>query len=273
MCPGGRPIIALPSTAKKGTISRITATLTEGAGVVTSRGDVRFVVTEYGIADLLGKSIRERAMALISIAHPKFRDELLESAKERHYVFQGTHVPQGRYPREIERQVFSKTKESFFLRPLKPSDESKIQDFFYGVSDQTVNQRFMAILKSLPYERLQDFIDVDYESNLALVLEHVEKSLEPEIVAVAQYFRDPASNFAEVAFMVDDKWQRQGLGAQLFAVLVDVAMAHGIRGFTAEVHFENRGMMHLFQHSGLEVTSFLEGGVNQLKMKFRDERL
>lgn len=89
MCPGGRPIIALRSTAKSGQISRIVARLSSGAGVVTSRGDVHYVVTEYGIADLHGRSVRERAMALISIAHPDFRSELLNSAKGMHYVFPG----------------------------------------------------------------------------------------------------------------------------------------------------------------------------------------
>ena len=75
---GGKPIIALSSTAKNGTISRITPMLAPGAGVVTSRGLIRYVVTEYGVAYLHGKSIRERAQALIEIAHPKFRDELYD---------------------------------------------------------------------------------------------------------------------------------------------------------------------------------------------------
>jgi len=75
---GGKPIIALSSTAKGGTISRITPMLAPGAGVVTSRGLIRYVVTEYGVAYLHGKSIRERAQALIEIAHPKFREELYD---------------------------------------------------------------------------------------------------------------------------------------------------------------------------------------------------
>lgn len=83
---GGKPIIALPSTAKGDTISRIVSHLKEGAGVVTSRGDVHYVVTEHGVAYLHGKSRRERAEALIQIAHPKFRDELMQFAKEKHYL-------------------------------------------------------------------------------------------------------------------------------------------------------------------------------------------
>ncbi len=83
---GGLPIIALPSTAKNDTVSRIVPTLKQGAGVVTSRNDVHFVATEYGIADLYGRSIRERAMALVDIAHPNFREELAEAAEREYHV-------------------------------------------------------------------------------------------------------------------------------------------------------------------------------------------
>jgi acyl-CoA hydrolase len=80
---GGKPIIALPSTAKGGEESRIVPFLKQGAGVVTSRGDVHYVVTEHGVAHLFGRSLRERAERLIAIAEPKFRPELEKAAKER----------------------------------------------------------------------------------------------------------------------------------------------------------------------------------------------
>jgi acetyl-CoA hydrolase len=83
---GGKPIIALPSTAKNDTLSRIVLHLDEGAGVVTSRGDIHFVATEFGVAYLHGRSIRERAKALIEIAHPKFRDQLTEGAKKVNFL-------------------------------------------------------------------------------------------------------------------------------------------------------------------------------------------
>jgi len=83
---GGKPVIALPSTARQGTISRIVDALTEGSGVVTTRGDVHFVATEHGVASLFGKSLRERALALIGIAHPSFRDELRSAARRRNLI-------------------------------------------------------------------------------------------------------------------------------------------------------------------------------------------
>jgi len=83
---GGRPIIALPSTTKNDTVSRIVPMLQPGAGVTTSRNHVHYVVTEYGVAELYGKTIRQRCLNLIRIAHPKFRDELTAWAKEQHYL-------------------------------------------------------------------------------------------------------------------------------------------------------------------------------------------
>jgi 4-hydroxybutyrate CoA-transferase len=86
MSRGGKPIIALPSTARGGTVSRITAELSPGAGVVTTRGHVHWVVTEYGAVNLHGQTLRERASRLISIAHPDFRSELRQAvARLRHY--------------------------------------------------------------------------------------------------------------------------------------------------------------------------------------------
>jgi acetyl-CoA hydrolase len=83
---GGMTFIALPSTAKNGALTRIVPQLKPGAGVTTSRNDVHFIATEYGVADLYGRSIAERVHALVNIAHPKFRDELLEYAHEQHYI-------------------------------------------------------------------------------------------------------------------------------------------------------------------------------------------
>ena len=83
MSKGGRSIIAMPSTARKGTVSRIVPLITEGSAVTTPRNDVNFVVTEYGIAQLKGKTLKERAKALIKISHPKFRPHLIIEYRKR----------------------------------------------------------------------------------------------------------------------------------------------------------------------------------------------
>ena len=268
MSKGGKPIIALPSTARGGTLSRITATLTEGAGVVTSRGDVRYVVTEYGVADLLGKSIRERAVALIAIAHPDFRSNLLEAAKERHYVFVDQLEPAGKYPREHERTIHAKNGTTVQMRPIRATDEARLTELFYKVSDSTLYKRFMRVLSRVSHTERQYYLDVDYRSNMALVLETTARGKEPEFAGVAQYFLDPATRMADVAFMVRDDWQGQGLGTQLFEHLRSVAEQHEIKGFTADVLSSNRAMIHVFHRSGLEVQSTLDGEVYRLVMPF-----
>lgn len=90
----GKPIIALPSTAKNDTISRIVPRLAAGAGVLTGRGDVHYVVTEYGVAYLHGRNVRQRAEALIQIAHPKFREELYRYCEEQRWFQRNTYEPE-----------------------------------------------------------------------------------------------------------------------------------------------------------------------------------
>jgi len=124
---GGKSIIALRSTAKQGTVSRIRAVLEEGAGVVTSRGDVRYVVTEYGVADLWGRSVRQRALALIEIAHPDHRGELLAQAKQRKYVFGDQQLPRAIYPWKEERTERLLAGETILVRPVRVSDEEALQ--------------------------------------------------------------------------------------------------------------------------------------------------
>jgi acyl-CoA hydrolase/RimJ/RimL family protein N-acetyltransferase len=270
MCPGGKPIIALRSTAKDGTLSRIVPTLTKGAGVVTSRGDVRYVVTEHGVADLLGKSIRERAVALVSIAHPDFRAELLREAKERHYVFIDELAPQGKYPREIERRVKSRDGLELQLRPIRSTDEPKLTEMLYSLTEATLYQRFLHIIKRSTHEERRPFLDVDYKTNFGIVLETCNAELEPEIVGVAHYFLDPATQLADVAFLVRDPWQGKGLGTILVSETMRCARERDIDGFTADVLASNRAMLHLFHKAGLVVESVVEGEVCRLKMRWPD---
>jgi acyl-CoA hydrolase/GNAT superfamily N-acetyltransferase len=267
MCPDGKPIIALRATAKNGTVSRIVPTLTEGAGVVTSRGDVRYVVTEHGVADLLGKSIRERAVALTSIAHPDFRAELLAGAKARHYVFSDQLEPRGRYPREVERRVTARGGETLLLRPIRPTDESKLVTLFYGMSEDALYRRFMRVVKHVAHEERQYFLDVDYADNMAVVLETSDPKSEPEIVAVAQYFRRAPADSAEVGFIVKDSWQGQGLGRVLVDEMIRLARQAGLRALTADVLASNEAMLHLFRASGVSMSTASEGTVVRVEME------
>jgi acyl-CoA hydrolase/GNAT superfamily N-acetyltransferase len=269
MCPNGKPVIAIRSTAKGGELSRIVPVLDEGAGVVTSRGDVRYVVTEYGIADLQGKSIRERALALIGISHPDFRSDLLAAAKQRRCVFADQLAPRVPYPRRLERVVETTNGRLVRVRPMQIADEPKVTALFYSLSKTTVYRRWMSFLKQIPEsERVRGF-ELDYTKNMALLVETVETAKESEIVATARYHTDPATNFADVAFVVRDDWQRLGLGTLMMAAMLPVAREAGLAGFTADVLHDNLAMLSVFHKSGLDIHSSLDEGVFHLKMEFR----
>ena len=266
MSPGGKPILALPSTAKDGQVSRIVASLDPGAGVVTSRGDVEYVVTEYGVADLQGRSIRDRAMALISIAHPSYRAELLDAGKERHYVFPDQITSELGYPRKYEKKIEIEGLPPALMRPIRMTDEAMMSRLFYNLSDATVYRRWHHALKQLSHRDILRLLEVDYAQNMAVVIEAEPDDEESTIIGVGRYHTDPATNYAETAFVILDDWQGHGLGTTLLQHLIQIARENGIAGFTADVLAENRGMRHVFHKSGLEIQSQLNGGVYSLAM-------
>lgn len=273
MCPTGKPIIAVRSTARKGAISRIVAGLDPGAGVVTSRGDVRYVVTEYGVADLQGSSVRQRALSLVCIAHPDFRGELLAAAKDRHYVFLDQVPPRAHYPREFERELPPLDGKKVLLRPSRLTDEHKVMDLFYGLSEETIYKRFLGRYKA-SRRGTQQLLDVDYDETFAIVVEVQAEGHESELVGVAQYFADPATRSAEVAFMVHDDWQGKGLGTALFEHIMWIAGERRIASLHAECFVSNRAMVRVFHKPGLPVECKAHGQTYRLQMKLatRDTR-
>ncbi|MEO7035302.1 MAG: GNAT family N-acetyltransferase [Polyangiaceae bacterium] len=262
---GGKPIIALPSTARAGQVSRIQGAFGEGAGVVTSRGDVHYVVTEYGVADLWGKSVRERALALIDIAHPDHRSELLAQAKQRRYVFQDQREPKF-FSRARSETVTLPHGEAIHVRPLRVTDERVLQDLLYRLSDDSTYERFLAHKTCHPREEIAQLADFSDTENAALVASD-NQDVE-ELLAIARYDVEPGTGFAEVALVVRDEWQGRGVGSALFARLVKLAKEQGLNGFSASVLATNGRMLSLFKASGLRLSDRLESGVHQLAMHF-----
>jgi len=269
---GGKTILALQSTAENEEVSRIVPFLKEGAGVTLSRGDIHYVVTEYGIAYLHGKNIRERAMDLIAIAHPKFREQLIEQAKERNLIYRdqafisGAH---GVYPEELETYRTTRTGLNLLLRPVKLSDEHLLKDFFYSLSNDSLYRRFISTRVDMHHDRLQPFVVIDYTKEMVIlaVLEQEEKEL---IVGMAQYLIDENAHSAEVAFVVRDDYQGKGIGAVLLSYITYLAKKSGLLGFTAAVLMENRQMLQLFEKMGFNIEKRNDGGVYELKMSFRE---
>jgi acyl-CoA hydrolase/RimJ/RimL family protein N-acetyltransferase len=267
----GKAILALPSTAEGGTVSRIVPFLKEGAGVTLHRGDLHYVVTEYGIAYLHGKNIRERAMELISIAHPNFRQWLIEEAKKRNLIYRDqAFIPgkRGEYPEDLEVSRTTKVGMEVFFRPVKISDEPLLKDFFYSLSDNSLYRRFISVRKDIPHERLQEFVVIDYTKQM-VILAVISEAGKEKIVGVGQYGIDEATHTAEVGFAVRDDYQDRGIGSELLSYLTYLAKRQGLLGFFAEVLLENRPMLHLFHKMGFDIQQRLEEGVYELKMMFR----
>lgn len=267
---GGKAIIALPSTAKGGTVSRIVTHLSPGAGVVTTRAGVHYVVTEYGVAYLHGKSIQERALALISIAHPKFRAQLLREAIEAKYLSASMADIEGKIhvgPKEFRTTYVTPEGIQINFRPIHPTDEPRMRDLFYKLSQQTIYYRFMSFTKIIPRKQIQDFVYIDHRNDVTIV-GTLQEAYGEEVVAVGSYYLDPKTNLAEVAFVVADQWQNQGIGTFLLQYLIRIARRNGIRGFTAEVLAENKAMQAVFNKSNCRIHTQFTGNVVSYRLEF-----
>jgi acyl-CoA hydrolase/GNAT superfamily N-acetyltransferase len=270
----GKTILAMQSTAEDRTVSRIIPFLKEGTGVTLNRGDIHYVVTEYGVAYLLGKNVRERAMELISIAHPKFRSWLIEEAKAHNLIYKDqAFIPgkAGEYPENLEIYRTTKTGLEIFLRPIKISDEPLLKDLVHHLSDESLYRRFFTRRTDMPHEYLQRFVVIDYTEKMAIlaVLGHGEKE---EILGVGRYSIDKNTFTADVAFAVRDDYQSKGIGRELLTYLTYLAKKQGLLGFTAEVLFENAPMLRLFKSlegKGFDIERKIEAGVVNLKIAFR----
>ena len=269
LAPGGKTILALPSTAGDGEVSRILPSIQEGAGVTLTRGDIHYVVTEYGIAYLHGKNIRERAMELISIAHPKFRPSLVKEAKKLNLIYADqAFIPgeRGEYPEELETYRTTNDGAEFLLRPVRISDEPLLKDFFYSLSDNSLYRRFISYRQDMPHERLQDFVIIDYTKEM-VILATLQDGDKEVITGLGQYVVDDATHTADVAFVVRDAYQNRGIGSELLSYLTQQAKRQGLLGFTAEVLVENEPMLHVFEKL-LDVDKSVDSGVYSLKMGF-----
>ncbi|MFX0181799.1 MAG: GNAT family N-acetyltransferase [Candidatus Hodarchaeota archaeon] len=267
---GGKTILTLQSTAENGNVSRIVPFLSEGGGVTLNRGDIRYVVTEYGIAYLHGKNIRERAMQLISIAHPKFRPALIKQAKTLNLIYKDqAFVPgkKGEYPEHLEVWRTTRKGLEILIRPVKISDEPLLKECFYDLSDQSLYRRFISVRKDIPHSRLQEFCIVDFTREMVIVAV-LKKGVVEKIIGVAQYGIDQVSHTAEAAFVVRDDYHNQGIGTALVTRLTFLAKSAGLLGFTAEVLFENKGMLHLFKKIFPNLERNLIDGVYELRIPF-----
>lgn len=254
----GKPIMVIPSTAtlKDGTVvSRIVPYLQPGSGVVITRGDVHYVVSEWGIASLYGKSIRERALQMINIAHPDFREELLEKAKKWNYIYSDQNIPisiDGRvaiYPQKYETTLTLKNKETIKIRPVKPTDERMVQELHYSLDDKDRYLRFFTPMKDFRRKKISPMVNIDYLTDMILVGIST-KNDEEKIVAMGGFFKTAQPSLAELVFVVHKDWRGLGLSKSLLQYLVQIGRELNYNSFGGSILLENKAMLHIINDSG-----------------------
>jgi acyl-CoA hydrolase/GNAT superfamily N-acetyltransferase len=263
--PGGKAIVALASRQPDGS-SAFVAGLGAQEAVAIPRHEVRWVATEFGIAYLHGRTLRERTLALIELAHPDDRDGLLQAAKDHGLVSpdQGlrSRLP---YPATEERTVTLRDGTVVLLRPTRTGDAPLLQDLFFRMRPEDVRTRFFRNLSSLTRNAADHLTNVGYESEMAFVAVTGERENE-EVVGSAQYYVDADSGFADVAYMVDSGWQGRGLGRQLHETISDYAARKGVRAFTADVLVGNDAMLHVLT-SGGDAQVHTTQGVHEIRIQ------
>ncbi|MGA6925509.1 MAG: GNAT family N-acetyltransferase [Desulfosarcina sp.] len=267
---GGRSIIMLPATAAGGEKSRIVPVLGDTA-VVIPRADVHYAATEFGVVNLFGKSLQERAMAMISIAHPDFRDELLDQAKRLNLIGAERSFGNslhGVYPIGLEEMLEIDGK-AVTVRPAKPVDERRIQEHFYTLDKADVISRFFHEKTSFVTDDVEEVSQVDYIKNLTMLAVVGEFGF-GKVIGIGEYLLDPSCNLAEVAFSISGDWQTKGLGRRLMNKLLEGARINGIAGFIAYTAPDNQGMINLFNSLPLNVSATLEDDMIALSCRFDD---
>jgi len=263
MAPGGKAILVLPSTARNGKVSRIVPFLREGAGVTLTRGDIHYVITEYGIAYIHGRNVQERAMALISIAHPLFQPSLLEEARRQNLVYKSQVFVTGKkgiYPEHLETRRKTKTGLELFLRPLKTTDEVLVHAFFSSLTGGRIDERCLSgSLVSTPIDYAKDMV----------ILAFAKRDGDEMVIGMGRYLVNEERRTAEVAVAVRDDQQNLGVGTEILSYLKQIARRRGLLGFTAQVREENASMLHLFEKMGLDLRSRTVQGVYLLDMQFK----
>ena len=269
---GGRAIFALPSRNLKNE-SNILLSVDNFPNQFTFREALDLIVTEYGIASFFGKSVRERAQALIDIAHPDDRAELVHMAKEARIIYADQIYLQDAghfYPEKIAaKHTFSDgIKVSF--RAIKPSDEEAMRRLFYRFSNDTVFYRYFSPIKTMPHSKNQEYVNVDYRRDMSIV-GIVEKEGTEEIIAEGRYSLHPDNSLADTAFVVDEKFTGRGIASFLLEMLIQYSREQGITGFSADVLSDNKAMLKVFEKLSFVVHSKLEYGVYHLTINFSEE--
>lgn len=271
--PHGKSVLMIPSTSRDGKLSRIVPILKDMA-VVVPRSDVYYVVSEFGAVNLFGKSLQERAVAMISLAHPDFRDELYFNAQKAGLIGTERSLKESVhavYPLKLEETVMFNGTE-VVIRPIKPVDERRLQEHFYNLDKTDVISRFFHKKTTFIRDDVATMYQIDYVREMTIVAVTGEFGF-GRIIAVGGYVLDPRQNTAEVAFSVSRDWQRKGLSKLIVNKLIEAARGNGISGFTAYTSVNNRSMIGLFRSMPFNVRTTYEEDMIVMTCRFDDPKV
>ena len=269
MSSGGKSIIVIPARSIDGKTSRIISK-TDTGSIVIPKGYVSYVVSEFGMVNLLGKNIEERAMAMISLAHPDFRDELFHDAQEAGFIDRNRTLTEslfGVYPSRME-EIRKFDGQQVTFRPIKAVDGRLIQEYFYSMDEKDVQARFFGIRKSFFREDMEGMFQIDYVKNFSMVAVTGEVGFE-KIIGLGEYAQEQGL-MAEVAFSISRQWQRRGIAGILLEKITEAARENGFAGLIAYTHSNNAGMIKLFQKLPYKVETILDGGMLVMKTVFEE---
>lgn len=269
MSPGGLNIFALPSRNLNGD-SNIVPSLGDIPNQFSARESVDMVVTEYGVATLRGRTVRERAQALIEVTHPDHREDLVSVAKEEKILYPDQiflKESAGLYPQEVRATQVFKGGLKVRFRAIKPSDEEGMRRLFYRFSDEAVYYRYFAPIKTMPHSKMQEYVNVDFSRTMSIV-GLVGDPGRGSIIAESRYVKNAHRPYGDTAFVVDEEFQGLGIASFMIGMLIQVGKERGLKGFTADVVASNRGMMKVLENSGLSVKARLDMGVYEVTMPF-----
>lgn len=271
--PNGKSVLMLPSTSRDGKLSRIVPMLSDMA-VVVPRSDVYYVVSEFGAVNLFGKSLQERAVAMISLAHPDFRDELFFNAQKTGLIGTERTLKESIhavYPLKLE-EIVKVDGIEVAIRPIKPVDERRLQEHFYNLDKTDVISRFFHKKTTFVRDDVATMYQIDYVREMTIVAVTGEFGF-GRIIAVGGYVLDPKQNMAEVAFSVSKDWQRKGLSRLIMTKLIEAARGSGIGGFTAYTSVNNRSMIGLFRSLPYNVTTAYEEDMIVMNCRFDNPKV
>jgi acyl-CoA hydrolase/RimJ/RimL family protein N-acetyltransferase len=274
--PGGKSILMLPSTTPDGKKSNIIPWMASDV-VVVPRASVHHVATEYGVVNLFGKSLQERVLAMISIAHPDFRDELFLAAKQAGMVGPQRSLGEAAravYPVSLE-EAIQVNGQLVTVRPAKPVDERRIREHYYSLDKNDVFLRFFHEKTSFSVLDAESKSQIDYIKDMTLV-GMVGESGFRRVIAVGEYILLLENNMAEVAFTVAKDFQGKGLGKIFLRKLADAARENGIAGLRAVTAPQNKAMIKLFNSLPYKIRTYVDDKALILSCRFdklRDERI